>query len=172
MAYYAIQFQKELLDNSSSKIFSDACLEWEITGHRILDSDEDSEHCICSHEIRQLITIQNKINGYNLTIGCDCAERIPNLPNVQIYAKALINLKDLKNKQTKRLNGPALQVLRLNNILPEKQISFLENMKCKKKITAKQDKYYCDLVEKILKICPNRIDLNQDCGNAGNHVPS
>lgn len=159
MAYYAIQFQKELLDNSSSKIFSDACLEWEITGHRILDCDEDSQYCICSHEIRQLITIQNKINGYNLTIGCDCAERIPNLPNVDIYAKALINLKDLKNKKTKRLNGPMLQVLRLNETLPETQILFLENMKCKKKLSVKQDKYYSDLMEKILKKYPNRIDL-------------
>lgn len=160
MAYYAIEFQKQLIENSSSKQFSTACLEWNIIDYRILDEDDPPEYCICSHEIKQLITIYNHLNCRELIIGCDCAQRIPSLGKTEIYEKALLNLRDLKNKKTLRLTGPLLQVIRIRNTLPDAQISFLENMKCKKKLTIKQDKYYSDLVEKILKKYPNKIRIS------------
>jgi hypothetical protein len=162
MAYYAIKFQSEILKNSESKIFTDACDEWYAVHYSILSDDDDVEYCICSHEIKQLIQIENKINNNLLIIGCDCARHIQNITNVEIYEGALMNIKELRNKKSSKISSSLIMLLRLQKTLPDKQIDFIENMKRKRKITDKQASYYNDLINKILKIHPNKI--NQKSG--------
>jgi hypothetical protein len=161
MAFYAIKFQEEILKNSSSQIFSHACAEWSVLSCTTLDEDDDPEFCICSHEIKQLFTIQNKLTDKILTVGCDCARHIPDIEKSEIYEAALINLRDLRNKKNKKINSSLILILRDNSILPDKQIEFLEDMKRKRKISEKQEKYYNDLINKLVKLYPKTIPIGR-----------
>lgn len=151
MSYFEI-FQAELIKHSKAENYYDACHEWDYMDFDIADDDEEC-YCICSHPIKQLITIHNRENGNKVIVGSDCILKIAGFPNADLYQPVISNLVDLKNNPNDTKVGKKLiDFIRLNEVLEEKHIIFLEAMRCKRKFSPKQDSYYSGLKKKLVRL--------------------
>jgi hypothetical protein len=149
MSYFEI-FKRRIIENSEADNYKDACAEWVVVGVDY-DSSDESE-CICTHHIRQVITIKNRHNNKQVDVGSDCIEKIEGLPNTEIYKGAISNLKELKNSCDATIGSDLIQYIRLSNIIEERHIKFLEQMRCKRQLSAKQAEYYSGLQRKVLRL--------------------
>ncbi len=86
-----LEFRKKLVEKSESNKYVNAKNEWELIG--IEDSGRKETECICTTKIRYLNIIHNKLNGYNLIIGCHCCKHISD----QCEKNAYIAKDKLKN---------------------------------------------------------------------------
>ena len=69
MSYFEI-FKREIIKHSVAQTYFEACAEWEEVGINYADDHEDCE-CICTHPIKQLITIRNRENNNELVVGSE-----------------------------------------------------------------------------------------------------
>ena len=151
MSYFEI-FKREIIRHSNADNYFDACHEWDELAIDVADDDEEC-YCICSHPIKQLITIRNRENGNDVVVGSDCIRKIPNFPNASLYQPAISNLTDLKKDPEDTTIGKNLiDFIRIKELLEEKHIIFLENMRCKRRLSPKQESYYSGLKEKIVRL--------------------
>ena len=108
MSYFEI-FKREIIRHSNADNYFDACHEWDEVCIDVADDDEEC-YCICSHPIKQLITIRNRENGNDVVVGSDCIRKIPNFPNASLYQPVISNLADLKkNPDGFFLNGGSIR---------------------------------------------------------------
>ena len=150
MSYFEI-FKRRIIENSEADNYADACAEWVVSGVDY-DSSDESE-CICSHHIRQVITIKNRHNSREVHVGSDCIEKIEGLPNASIYKGAISNLKEIKNNgDDTTIGSDLIQYIRITGCLEERHIKFLEQMRCKRILSAKQNAYYSGLQRKVLRL--------------------
>lgn len=151
MSYFEI-FKREIIKHSMSQDYYEACSEWEEICIDYAEDDEDYE-CICSHPIKQLITIRNRENNNELVVGSDCICKIHNFPHASLYQPVITNLVELKrNPDDTKIGKNLLLYIRVREILEEKHIAFLESMRCKRNLSVKQEEYYKGLKKKILRI--------------------
>ena len=151
MSYFEI-FKREIIKYSNAGNYFDACHEWDEVAVDVADDDEEC-YCICSHPIKQLITIHNRENGNEVVVGSDCICKIPNFPNATLYQPAISNLADLKkNPDDTKIGKNLIEFIRVKKVLEEKHIVFLESMRCKRQLSSKQESYYAGLKKKIIKI--------------------
>lgn len=155
MSYFEI-FKREIVNHSVSNNYADACLEWDEICIDDVSDDEDHE-CLCTHPIKQLITIRNRKNNREVIVGCDCIKKIEGMPNCALYQPVMNNLIELKQKPFQTTIGKHLiKFIRLNHIIEERHIAFLEKMRCKRKFTENQENYYNGLVRQILAVIGRR----------------
>ena len=151
MSYFEI-FKREIIKHSNADNYYDACHEWDEVCIDVADDDEDC-YCICSHPIKQLITIHNRENGNDVVVGSDCIRKIPNFPNASLYQPVISNLADLKkNPDDTTIGKNLIDFIRIKQLLEEKHIVFLESMRCKRKLSEKQESYYAGLKKKIVRL--------------------
>ncbi len=151
MSYFEI-FKREIIEHSNADNYFEACHEWDEIAIDIAEDDEEC-YCICSHPIKQLITIHNRENGNDVVVGSDCIRKIPNFPNASLYQTVISNLADLKkNPDDTKIGKNLIEYIRKNNILEEKHILFLESMRCKRYLSPKQESYYSGLKKKIVRL--------------------
>ena len=151
MSYFEI-FKREIIKHSVAQNYFEACSEWEEVNIDYADDDEDYE-CICTHPIKQLITIKNRENNNELVVGSDCICKIHNFPHASLYQPVITNLVELKrNPDDTKIGKNLLLYIRVRGILEERHISFLESMRCKRNLSVKQEDYYKGLKKKILRI--------------------
>lgn len=151
MSYFEI-FKNEIIKLSVSQNYYDACGEWEEVG---VDYAEDHEECqcLCTHPIKQLITIRNRENNREVIVGSDCICKIHNFPNASLYQPVITNLAELKrNFDDTKIGIKLLEYIRIRDALEEHHISFLEQMRCKRKMSAKQENYYNGLKRRVLRL--------------------
>jgi len=74
---------REIIIRSESKVWEQACLEWNLDGiHRA----EIPETCLCGHSpIIEICTIVNSINGNTAEVGNICAKKFMGFPSDQIF---------------------------------------------------------------------------------------
>jgi hypothetical protein len=151
MSYFEI-FKREIIKYSMADNYFDACGEWFEVGIDYAEDDEDYE-CICSHPIKQLITIRNRENNNEVIVGSDCICKIHDFPNASLYQPVIYNLVNLNKKPDDTTIGKHLiEYIRIKEILEEKHILFLESMRCKRYLSPKQESYYSGLKRKIVRI--------------------
>lgn len=151
MSYFEI-FKREIIRHSNADNYFDACHEWDEVCIDVADDDEEC-YCICSHPIKQLITIRNRENGNDVVVGSDCIRKIPNFPNASLYQPVISNLADLKkNPDDTTIGKNLIDFIRIKELLEEKHIIFLESMRCKRNLSEKQDSYYAGLKKKIVRL--------------------
>jgi hypothetical protein len=151
MSYFEI-FKREIIRHSNADNYFDACHEWDEVCIDVADDDEDC-YCICSHPIKQLITIRNRENGNDVVVGSDCIRKIPNFPNASLYQPVISNLADLKkNPDDTTIGKNLIDFIRIKQLLEEKHIIFLESMRCKRNLSEKQESYYAGLKKKIVRL--------------------
>ena len=151
MSYFEI-FKREIIRHSNADNYFDACHEWDEVCIDVADDDEDC-YCICSHPIKQLITIRNRENGNDVVVGSDCIRKIPNFPNASLYQPVISNLADLKkNPDDTTIGKKLIDFIRIKELLEEKHIIFLESMRCKRNLSEKQESYYAGLKKKIVRL--------------------
>lgn len=151
MSYFEI-FKREIIKHSVAQTYFEACSEWDEICIDYAEDDEDYE-CICSHPIKQLITIKNRENNNELVVGSDCICKIHNFPHASLYQPVITNLVELKrNPDDTKIGKNLLLYIRVREILEAKHISFLESMRCKRNLSVKQEEYYKGLKKKILRI--------------------
>jgi hypothetical protein len=151
MSYFEI-FKREILASSVADNYFEACGEWVEVGIDYAEDDEEYA-CICSHPIKQLITIRNRENNNEVIVGSDCICKIHDFPNASLYQPVISNLVDLKKKPDDTTIGKNLiEYIRIKQILEEKHIIFLESMRCKRNLSPKQEDYYSGLKRKIARI--------------------
>jgi hypothetical protein len=151
MSYFEI-FKREIIKHSVAKTYFEACSEWEEVSIAYADDDEDYE-CICSHPIKQLITIRNRENNNEVIVGSDCICKIQNFPHASLYQPVITNLVELKrNPDDATIGKRLIEYIRVRCVLEERHISFLENMRCKRNLSVKQEDYYNGLKRRILRL--------------------
>jgi len=151
MSYFEI-FKREIIKHSNADNYFDACHEWDEVCIDIADDDEEC-YCICSHPIKQLITIHNRENGNEVVVGSDCIRKIPGFPNASLYQPSMSNLADLKkNPDDTTIGKNLIELVRIKQLLEEKHIIFLESMRCKRILSPKQESYYAGLKKKIVRL--------------------
>ena len=151
MSYFEI-FKREIIKHSNADNYYDACHEWDEVAVDVADDDEEC-YCICSHPIKQLITIHNRENGNDVVVGSDCIRKIPNFPNASLYQPVISNLADLKkNPDDTTIGKKLIDFIRIKQLLEEKHIIFLESMRCKRNLSEKQESYYAGLKKKIVRL--------------------
>lgn len=151
MSYFEI-FKREIIKHSNANNYFDACHEWDEVAIDVADDDEEC-YCICSHRIKQLITIRNRENGNDVVVGSDCIRKIPNFPNATLYQPAISNLADLKkNPDDTTIGKNLIDFIRIKQLLEEKHMLFLESMRCKRRLSPKQESYYSGLKKKIVRL--------------------
>jgi hypothetical protein len=151
MSYFEI-FKREIIKHSNADNYFEACEEWDEYAIDYADDDEEY-YCICSHPIKQLITIHNRENGNQVVVGSDCICKITNFPNASLYQSVIYNLAELKKNPDDTTIGKSLiEFIRIKGLLEEKHILFLESMRCKRKISPKQESYYSGLKKKIVRL--------------------
>ena len=151
MSYFEI-FKREIIRHSNADNYFDACHEWDEVCIDVADDDEEC-YCICSHPIKQLITIRNRENGNDVVVGSDCIRKIPNFPNASLYQPVISNLADLKkNPDDTTIGKNLIDFIRIKQLLEEKHIIFLESMRCKRNLSEKQESYYAGLKKKIVRL--------------------
>ena len=148
MSYFEI-FKREIINYSVANTYDEACSEWFEAGVDVADDDEEC-YCICSHPIKQLITIRNRENNNSVIVGSDCICKINNFPNAALYHSVITNLVELKkNPNDTPVGKKLIEFIRVKMILEEKHIVFLESMRCKRRYTEKQAAYYLGLKRRI-----------------------
>lgn len=151
MSYFEI-FKREIIAHSVATTYFEACGEWVEVSIDYIDDDEECE-CICTHPIKQLIAIRNIKNNNELIVGSDCIRKIHDFPCGELYQAVISNLADLKKNPNETTIGKHLiEYIRKNNVLDEKHIPFLESMRCKRKLSVKQELYYNGLKKKIIRL--------------------
>ena len=151
MSYFEI-FKREIIRHSNADNYFDACHEWDEVCIDVADDDEEC-YCICSHPIKQLITIRNRENGNDVVVGSDCIRKIPNFPNASLYQPVISNLADLKkNPDDTTIGKNLIDFIRIKELLEEKHIIFLESMRCKRTLSPKQESYYAGLKKNIVRL--------------------
>lgn len=151
MSYFEI-FKREIINQSISNTYEEACSEWYAVGIDNADDDEEC-YCICSHPIKQLITIRNRKNNNDVIVGSDCICKIPDFPHADLYQSVITNLVELKKKPDDTTIGKKLiEYLRFENVLEERHIAFLEQMRCKRRLSEKQEAYYSGLKTRIVRV--------------------
>lgn len=151
MSYFEI-FKREIINLSVSNTYEEACGEWYEAG--IDEADDGEEYsCICSHPIKQLITIHNRENNNETIVGSDCICKIHNFPHADLYQTVISNLTDLKKKPDDTTIGKKLiEYIRIKNILEDKHVTFLESMRCKRRLSEKQEAYYSGLKRRVVGV--------------------
>lgn len=102
------KFQKlkqEIIKNSDSKIFIEACNEWKIT-HNYWKDKKDI--CSCSQLINDIYIIENVNNFITLKIGSTCIRQFQN----KNLNNQLDKIKKQKQKIKEKLKNPLLFCLR------------------------------------------------------------
>jgi hypothetical protein len=151
MSYFEI-FKREIIKHSMSQDYYEACSEWEEMSIAYADDDEDYE-CICSHPIKQLITIRNRENNNEVIVGSDCICKIHNFPHASLYQPVITNLVELKrNPDDATIGKRLIEYIRIRGVLEDRHIAFLEQMRCKRYLSEKQENYYNGLKKKILRL--------------------
>jgi hypothetical protein len=151
MSYFEI-FKREIIKHSVSLDYESACAEWEECGMDYAEDDEDYE-CLCTHPIKQLITIRNRENNREVIVGSDCICKIHNFSNAELYQPVITNLVELKrNFNDTKIGKHLLEYIRIRGVLEERHIVFLDQMRCKRKVSPKQEKYYDGLKTRILRL--------------------
>jgi len=84
-------FRKKIVAHSESNKYVNAKNEWDLIGTE--DSGCKETECICTTKIRYLNIIRNKLNGYQLIIGCHCCKHISD----QCEKNAYLSKDKLKN---------------------------------------------------------------------------
>ena len=106
-----LKYIKSILENSvEKKSFIIAILEWKFIYECDIDAilltdDIEGEHdnCICGHSIRTAFIIQNIHNGKKLINGCDCIDKLKDIP-LNYELKMYKNMKKKLKKFEKKLN--------------------------------------------------------------------
>lgn len=149
MSYFEI-FKREIIKNSVAQNYFDACSEWVVISYDIADDDEECE-CICTHPIKQLISIRNVKNKNEVIVGSDCVQKIDGIQDSDLYIKAISNLQELKKNNDATIGKHLIDFISKKKLLDEKHIPFLMNMRCKRYLSPKQELYYSGLVKKLLR---------------------
>lgn len=151
MSYFEI-FKKEIIKYSESQDYYEACSEWVEVAIDYADDYEEYK-CLCTHPIKQLITIRNRHNNREVIVGSDCICKIHNFPNASLYQPVITNLVELKrNFDDAKIGKSLLEYIRIRGVLEERHISFLEQMRCKRNVSEKQENYYNGLKKQILRL--------------------
>lgn len=154
MSYFET-FKNEILSMSVSQTYEDACKEWDACGLRELDQGDECS-CICGHPIRQVITIRNRENGKEAIVGSDCIQKIEGLPCAKLYTAVITNIIELKrDRENVKIGKQLIEFIREKQLLEEKHILFLEQLRCKRHISVKQKWYYEGLKKRISNIIKN-----------------
>ena len=151
MSYFEI-FKREIIKQSVSQDYYEACAEWVEVGIDYAEDHEEYE-CLCTHPIKQLITIRNRENNREVIVGSDCICKIHNFPNASLYQPVITNLVELKrNFDDAKIGKKLLEYIRIRGVLEERHIAFLEQMRCKRNVSEKQENYYNGLKKRILRL--------------------
>lgn len=151
MSYFEI-FKREIIKHSVSQDYYEACAEWVEVGIDYAEDHEEYE-CLCTHPIKQLITIRNRENNREVIVGSDCICKIHNFPNASLYQPVITNLVELKrNFDDAKIGKKLLEYIRIRGVLEERHIAFLEQMRCKRNVSEKQENYYNGLKKRILRL--------------------
>ena len=151
MSYFEI-FKREIIKRSVSHDYYEACAEWVEVGIDYAEDHEEYE-CLCTHPIKQLITIRNRENNHEVIVGSDCICKIHNFPNASLYQPVITNLVELKrNFDDTKIGKSLLEYIRIRSVLEERHIAFLEQMRCKRNVSPKQENYYNGLKRQILRL--------------------
>jgi hypothetical protein len=154
MSYFEI-FKREIINHSVSNTYDEACSEWDEIC--VDEADGDDYECICSHPIKQLITIRNRENNNETIVGCDCIQKITGMKNKDLYLPALTNLIELKHDpENTTLGKNLIEFIKTKDILDDRHIAFLQQMRCKRRLSEKQELYYNGLKGRIVRILGRR----------------
>jgi hypothetical protein len=154
MSYFEI-FKREIINLSISNTYDEACSEWyEVC---IDEADGDDYECVCTHPIKQLITIRNRETNNETIVGCDCIQKITGMKNKDLYLPVLTNLIELKRgPENTTISRNLIEFIKTKDILDDKHIAFLQQMRCKRRLSEKQELYYNGLKSRIVRILGKR----------------
>lgn len=151
MSYFEI-FKREIINLSISNTYDEACSEWYEVCIDEADDGEDYE-CVCTHPIKQLITIRNRENNNETIVGCDCIQKITGMKNKDLYLPVLTNLIELKrDPENTTISRSLIEFIKTKDILDDRHIAFLQQMRCKRRLSEKQELYYNGLKGRIVRI--------------------
>jgi hypothetical protein len=121
---YRQKFEHELVARSVSNELKTALFEWKLFGHR---SVEGMEECICSHDIKEIFYLCNKVNGESIKVG-NCCVAVWEDDKFNITSGFLKRMKAMQRNKTEKgklPNNAWIQFNRTINVITEKEADFV-----------------------------------------------
>lgn len=142
----------ELIKLSKAGTWGRAIKEWTLVSVELLDSDEENEHCLCGHPIREICTVRNKLNHNTAIIGNRCIMKFGNDATEEFQSVGNIckGLKKIKRSYTKAPNQALIEHCFKQNIITERDKKFCEDTIDKKRLTEGQEGYRYNLNRQII----------------------
>jgi hypothetical protein len=128
----------KIINLSISKNWDDAKREWSIKEVFI-----QNNNCLCGHEIKENILIENKLNGNKAIIGNCCINKFFENKKYNKVFKALLK---------KKINRLILDTSLERKIITEKEYKFACDVWRKRNLTLKQKEWINYIKEKIFRI--------------------
>ena len=144
MSHYFDTLKAEILQKSYSKNWTSAVLEWDL-------SDIYEEHdgvCTCGyHPITQHNILENVHTKATLVVGRICVKRFLNKPELEKVWRALDKL---KNSPGTTVPLVLIDLAQQRGWCNQTEAEFLRDIRCKRYLSPKQEKWRDQLARKIL----------------------
>ena len=138
----------EIIKRSESKIWDTAKLEWYLND---IELSYDFSSCLCSHPIKELCFIRNKLNSSDAIVGNCCVTKFFNFGTKTIFK----SIKKITKDKSKSFNSVDLIFLFNNKKITEWEYNFYSDIINKKKLSPRQKEKKIQVNEKILNILTN-----------------
>jgi hypothetical protein len=123
---YRQKFEWGLVARSVSNELKTALLEWKLFGHRSVGGNP-MEKCICSHDIKEIFYLCNKVNGESIKVG-NCCVAVWEDDKFNItsgFSKRMKAMQRNKTEKGKLPNNAWLNWNQLSNVISEKNADFV-----------------------------------------------
>lgn len=159
---YNFKILKEnILTLSEAKDWEVARKEWCLID---IEESEDAKSCLCGHfPIVEICTIRNTVTNKITEVGNVCVKRFLGIRSDLIFSA----LKRIRKDIEKSLNPDALAFFRERGVLSRKEYEFLEDIRLKRDLFARQISWRCSLNRKVLAFVVKRglSDVKQGVEN-------
>lgn len=142
----------ELIKLSVAGIWGRAIQEWDLVSVELLDPDEENEHCLCGHPIREICTVRNRLNHNTAMIGNSCIMKFGDESTEEFQSVGNIckGLKKIKRSYTKAPNQALIEHCFKQKIITERDKKFCEDTLDRKRLTEGQEGYRYNLNRQMI----------------------
>lgn len=133
------ELRAQMLARSVSQDWDVARLEWRLSSITEADSPET---CLCGHyPIIEICTLVNIENGQSADVGNVCVNRFMGIDSKKVFD----GVKRVRKYPEKSLTVDALQLLRKQNVISERDLSFYLDIRRKRNLSPAQLKWKMDI---------------------------
>jgi len=144
MSHYFDTLQAEILEKSCSKDWAKAVREWDVSDIY----EEQDGVCTCGyHPITQHNLLENIHTKATLVVGRICVRRFLDKPELEKIWRALDKL---KNNPSTTVPLVLIDLAQQRNWCSQTESEFLRDIRCKRYLSPKQEKWRDQLARKIL----------------------